>query len=257
MGVFLIGMVGQSGNNGNTILNAAVDPASTDGSIGDFFINTATSKLFGPKTAGGWPAGVFLIGNQGFTGRDGRTILNGTGDPTAFDGSDRDFYINTTTNTLFGPKIAGAWPAVGVSLVGPAGSAVVAPEIFSCFSGAFRAVNPSPAARTIFCDFGRGDPSASGTVVALLLPAASSYPSGTVVTFRTTNTVFLAGGVAPKGVPAIFTFQSPGSTYTGYATSTGAIRDNVPTSSPITLFNNEGALFSVMAVGSRWYQLSP
>jgi hypothetical protein len=34
---------------------------------------------------------------------------------------DGDFYINTTTNTLFGPKSGGAWPS-GVSLVGPAGA---------------------------------------------------------------------------------------------------------------------------------------
>jgi hypothetical protein len=35
---------------------------------------------------------------------------------------DGDFYINTTTHTLFGPKASGAWPT-GISLVGPAGAA--------------------------------------------------------------------------------------------------------------------------------------
>jgi hypothetical protein len=34
---------------------------------------------------------------------------------------DGDFYINTATNTLFGPKAGGAWPS-GVSLVGPTGA---------------------------------------------------------------------------------------------------------------------------------------
>lgn len=34
---------------------------------------------------------------------------------------DGDFYINTNTSFLFGPKTAGVWGA-GTSLVGPAGS---------------------------------------------------------------------------------------------------------------------------------------
>jgi hypothetical protein len=34
---------------------------------------------------------------------------------------DGDFYINTVTNTLFGPKASGVWPS-GVSLVGPTGA---------------------------------------------------------------------------------------------------------------------------------------
>ena len=59
-------------------------------------------------------------GADGSDGVDGQTVLNGTVDPTT-EGVDGDFYINTTTNTLFGPLLAGAWGA-GVSLVGPAGA---------------------------------------------------------------------------------------------------------------------------------------
>ena len=58
-------------------------------------------------------------GTDGIDGLDGRTILSGAVDPTT-EGVDGDFYINTTTSTLFGPK-ATTWPA-GVSLVGPAGT---------------------------------------------------------------------------------------------------------------------------------------
>ncbi len=47
--------------------------------------------------------------------------MNGSTNPTALNGNNDDFYINTTTNTLFGPKASGAWPANGVSLVGPQG----------------------------------------------------------------------------------------------------------------------------------------
>jgi hypothetical protein len=48
------------------------------------------------------------------------TILNGPGDPLVATGVDGDFYVNTISNTLFGPKALGVWPA-GFSLVGPPG----------------------------------------------------------------------------------------------------------------------------------------
>lgn len=48
------------------------------------------------------------------------TILYGAANPTNATGNNGDFYLNTVSNTLFGPKAAGVWPA-GTSLVGPAG----------------------------------------------------------------------------------------------------------------------------------------
>jgi hypothetical protein len=61
-----------------------------------------------------------IQGLQGVAGSDGRTILNGTTDPVN-EGVDGDFYINTSTATLFGPKSSGTWGS-GTSLVGPAGT---------------------------------------------------------------------------------------------------------------------------------------
>lgn len=55
---------------GNTILNGTVDP-TTQGKNGDFYINTATDVLFGPKAGGLWPAGVVLVGPQGPVGPTG------------------------------------------------------------------------------------------------------------------------------------------------------------------------------------------
>jgi len=48
-------------------------------------------------------------------------LLSGIDTPTATIGTDGDFYIDTVTSTIYGPKSAGAWPAVGVSLIGPTG----------------------------------------------------------------------------------------------------------------------------------------
>ena len=95
---------------------------STTYTAGDSYARFSTDGGFtwgagllfrGPQGPAG-PAGVY-----GTDGIDGRTILSGTVNPTT-EGVDGDFYINTATSTLFGPK-NGTWPT-GVSLVGPAGA---------------------------------------------------------------------------------------------------------------------------------------
>ena len=50
----------------------------------------------------------------------GKVLLNGTTNPPTTLGTAGDFYINTVSNTLFGPKTT-VWPTTGVSLVGPQG----------------------------------------------------------------------------------------------------------------------------------------
>ncbi|NBY40134.1 MAG: hypothetical protein EBQ66_04355, partial [Flavobacteriia bacterium] len=57
---------------------------------------------------------------QGPQGLTGTSMLNGITAPTAIIGNDGDFFINTATNTLYGPKANGTWPN-GFSLVGPQG----------------------------------------------------------------------------------------------------------------------------------------
>jgi hypothetical protein len=61
-------------------------------------------------------------GGAGTPGANGKSILNGTTNPGQATGVDGDFYINTTSNTFFGPKTSGVWPS-GISLVGPQGPA--------------------------------------------------------------------------------------------------------------------------------------
>lgn len=65
----------QVGTVGNTILNGVVNPTSPElGQVGDFYLNTLTNTLFGPKTAIApyWPAaGVALSGSGGEQGPAG------------------------------------------------------------------------------------------------------------------------------------------------------------------------------------------
>jgi hypothetical protein len=81
----------------------------TDGVAGVYTYNSNAWQALG------------AAGTNGTNGVDGKTVLNGTSNPTAAIGTNGDFFINTSSNTLFGPKAAGAWPT-GVSLVGPAGT---------------------------------------------------------------------------------------------------------------------------------------
>ncbi|WP_316154084.1 hypothetical protein [Cupriavidus sp. BIC8F] len=102
------------------MLSGTTDPGPEIGKDGDFYLNTVTWMLFGPKANGVWPAGVSLAGT-GNTGTAGNTILSGSVDPTDSVGNNGDYYINTTTSTLFGPKANGTWPP-GVPMGGGTGS---------------------------------------------------------------------------------------------------------------------------------------
>lgn len=54
---------GSAGIDGKTIINGTTDP-TTQGNDGDFYINTATKYIFGPKAAGSWPAGTYMLGSS-------------------------------------------------------------------------------------------------------------------------------------------------------------------------------------------------
>lgn len=59
-------------------------------------------------------------GPAGPAGEPGSTVHNGQGPPDPALGVDGDFYIDTGSNTISGPKTGGSWPPA-TSLVGPPG----------------------------------------------------------------------------------------------------------------------------------------
>jgi hypothetical protein len=124
-------LVGAAGANGTTIHSATQSPDDSVGQLGDYWLNTQTTMLFGPKGANGFgnngvsligPAGIQgPVGPAGVMGSDGKTLMSGTTDPQSSDGVDGDFWFNSTSGYLIGPKTSGAWPTQGVSLKGPQG----------------------------------------------------------------------------------------------------------------------------------------
>ena len=109
----------------NTVLNGKGAPSNTLGINGDFYIDTRSLLISGPKTKGKWPAPRSLQGSNGTNGTDGR---NGT-----------DAKNVSTASSVAGPAgpqgergergidgVAGASGAAGVAgasgATGPAGS---------------------------------------------------------------------------------------------------------------------------------------
>lgn len=121
-GVSLVGPQGPAGPTGATGATGATGPQGPQGDPGATGASGATGAQ-GPQGPQGDPGATGATGATGPTGpagADGRTVLYGTVDPTG-EGANGDFYINTSSHFLFGPKAAGAWPA-GTSLVGPTGA---------------------------------------------------------------------------------------------------------------------------------------
>ena len=83
-----------------------------------------SSKTSGPhcvRGPGGPPGRRGPQGPRGRAGANGNTILHGSSLPTTGLGANGDFYLDTATESLYGPKTAGSWPTSGTSLVGPQG----------------------------------------------------------------------------------------------------------------------------------------
>lgn len=109
-----VGPAGPIGLTGATGATGPQGPAGNDGAVG----LQGPMGSTGATGAAGLPG---IDGLDGLDGLDGKTILNGIIDPITTIGDDGDFYINTASNKIFGPKSGGVWP-LGVSLIGPAGS---------------------------------------------------------------------------------------------------------------------------------------
>lgn len=108
-GVSLIGATGSQGATG------ATGAAGSTGATGP----TGSTGPAGPTGATGSTGLTGPTGATGSTGNNGNTILNGSSAPATTTGNIGDFYIDLSTNTLYGPKNGSGWPSPGTSLVGP------------------------------------------------------------------------------------------------------------------------------------------
>ena len=83
------GTNGTDGTNGLSVLSGAGAPGGEAGSNGDFYIDTSSYNIYGPKTAGAWGSPTPLVGPAGSVtdGDKGDVIVSGGGTVWEFDSS--------------------------------------------------------------------------------------------------------------------------------------------------------------------------
>lgn len=90
---------------------------------GSTWIAVTGSTGVTPGTDGGVNWGVFAAaGTGGSGGGSTNTIWNGTTAPGSGLGANGDFYLDTASTCLYGPKASGAWPGFCTPLVGATGA---------------------------------------------------------------------------------------------------------------------------------------
>jgi len=198
-----------SGGGGNTILSGSGAPSSALGVNGDIYLDTAATRLYGPKTAGAWGSGVALIGAPGANGANGTngtaaTVSVGTVTTGAAGSSATVTNTGTSsaavlafaiprgdagtngTNGTNGANGTAATVAVGTVTTGAAGTSAIITNAGTSSAAIFNFTIP------------RGDTGAGGggsgtvTSVGLSLPPGLFSVTGSPVTATGTLTATLA-----------------------------------------------------------------
>ncbi len=129
----------------------------------------------GPQGAPGIPG---TNGRDGLPGQPGKTLLSGATDPAATTGTDGDFYLNTITYQLFGPRTTTGW-GPGTSLVGPATGAA---------GGVLTGNYPSP---------GLAPNAVTGSAIADLTVTVNDLADGSVTQRKIVNQSISTGKITP------------------------------------------------------------
>ncbi len=91
------------------------------GHDGDFYIDSAAKKIYGPRIAGVWGAGSPMVGEGGPVGKTGSALISGMSQPDSQTGVIGDFYLDLSSKMIYGPKTERAGWGVGSSITGAQG----------------------------------------------------------------------------------------------------------------------------------------
>jgi hypothetical protein len=142
----LLGPTGPLGPQGLPGIVGATGQAGTAGAGGAPGAAGAPGTPGTPGTPGADGA-AGAAGAAGAPGADGRTVLNGDGAPSSGIGATGDFYIDTSSSSISGPKSGGVW-GTATSLIGPQGPSGegVTPYYGSFSSGVTQTTTPANTA---------------------------------------------------------------------------------------------------------------
>ncbi|MDY0049711.1 MAG: tail fiber protein [Halothiobacillaceae bacterium] len=220
----------------------------------------------GPEGAAGAAGSPGAQGAQGAQGSTGAGVLSGNVDPQATDGREGDFYLNTLTSTLFGPKLSGNW-GVGVPLIGPQGAqGNQGPQGATGLTGpagpqgAAGIAGPQGATGATGPQGATGPAGATGATGATGSPGAQG-PAGAQGIQGTTGPVGPAGPQGPQGASGDSTFADRFGTSTGAGVESNGVdctlgqmmlfantnRGNgIPANGQILAISSNTALFSLL-----------
>ncbi|MBD0260083.1 MAG: collagen-like protein, partial [Cytophagales bacterium] len=193
----LTGPPGPPGPQGPQGLTGPQGPQGPEGLQGPQGL-TGPQGLIGPQGLTGppGPQGVQgipgLKGTDGLPGQPGKTLLSGATDPASTAGTEGDFYLNTTTYLIFGPKTVAGWGS-GASLVGPATGAA---------GGVLTGNYPSPELA----------PNAvTGDAIADLTVTANDLADGSVTQGKLVDQSVSTGKIAPGTINTYLVTDETGS----------------------------------------------
>ncbi len=133
------GPVGPAGDDGSMMYSGQGAPDADIGKTGDYYLNTGTGEMYGPKDEYGWGNPIIVLmgedgtnGQDGADGEDGSQIYSGSGAPDASLGVEGDYYLDKFSYHLYGPKTGSGW-GTPLNLKGADGNANVTRYIFPGF----------------------------------------------------------------------------------------------------------------------------
>ena len=124
------GPVGPAGEDGSMMYSGQGAPDASTGEIGDYYLDTDTGELYGPKDDNGWGNPIIVL--KGEDGEDGSQIYAGSGAPDLSLGDLGDFYLDQANYDMYGPKTENGW-GTPINLKGADGNANVTRYIFPGF----------------------------------------------------------------------------------------------------------------------------
>ena len=159
----LAGLSGPAGPQGPVGAQGAPGAPGVNGAAG----GPGPAGPSGSPGAAGTPGAA---GAPGAPGPRGYSVLNGRGAPAAGVGVDGEFYIDTASTQIYGPKTSGIWGSP-TNLTGPAAPAD---------NSAYRVIAATP--ESIFAGTVQRDGDGAATSAPVL------WPDGTTGTYRATKT---------------------------------------------------------------------